>query len=145
MAGPTITFTGAIPNDAIDALYASARAFIFPGIEDFGIAPLESMASGLPVIAYAAGGALETVLDGQTGILFHAPTVDALAGAVARVESGDIVFEHERIRAQANLFTRGQFQRRLIDVIRNTWASRGKPPQALEGALAEPAQKARAA
>ena len=83
MAGPNVRFLGRVPDEERRRLLARCRAFLWPGEEDFGIAPLEANASGRPVIAYAAGGALETVVDGVTGTFFHEQTVDALAEAVA--------------------------------------------------------------
>lgn len=81
MAGPNVTFLGYVSNDNLPELLAHCRAFVFPGEEDFGIAPLQAMASGRPVIAYAAGGVLETVVPG-TGCLFAEQTVTAIIEAV---------------------------------------------------------------
>jgi glycosyltransferase involved in cell wall biosynthesis len=140
MAGPTIEFAGALPNAAIDALYASSRAFIFPGLEDFGITPLEAMASGLPVIGYGQGGATETVVDGKSGILFRPQTVDGLIDAVRRFERTS--FDESEVRARAKRFTRGEFQRRFADVVRRAWHGAGKSPRALDALLGsrEPAR-----
>jgi glycosyltransferase involved in cell wall biosynthesis len=79
MAGPTVRFLGRLPDHEVKDYLAHCRAFIFPGEEDFGIAPLEAQATGRPVIAYAGGGALETIVEGVTGTFFHQPTADALA------------------------------------------------------------------
>jgi glycosyltransferase involved in cell wall biosynthesis len=81
-AGPNITFLGRVSWDQLVDLFQRCRAFIFPGLEDFGIAPVEAQAAGRPVIAYADGGALDTVMDGETGALFHEQTPAALAAAV---------------------------------------------------------------
>lgn len=83
MAGPTIEFVGYVNEQQRRELFAGCRAFIFPGEEDFGITPLEAMAAGRPVIAYAAGGALDTLIEGTTGRFFAEQTVDALAEAIA--------------------------------------------------------------
>jgi glycosyltransferase involved in cell wall biosynthesis len=131
MAGHTVKFLGPLPNRDIAQLYSTACAFVFPGVEDFGITPLEAMASGLPVIAYAAGGALETVVDGETGVLFRPQTPEALAAAVRRIEDGDVVFEERRVRARAQVFTRERFQQRVLGEIRAAWTSAGKPNVAL--------------
>ena len=100
MAGPTVRFLGRVPEDELRHIVSKCRAFIFPGEEDFGIAPLEAMAAGRPVIAYAGGGALETVVPGVTGELFHVPTAEALAEAVLqfRPERYDplVIAQHAR-------------------------------------------------
>jgi glycosyltransferase involved in cell wall biosynthesis len=84
MAGPTVEFLGFVDEATKRRYLHGCRAFIFPGEEDFGIAPLEAMAAGRPVVAYAAGGALDTVIDGQTGVLFAEPSAEALAAALER-------------------------------------------------------------
>lgn len=71
MAGPTIEFLGRVSDEETKKYYAECKAFLFPGEEDFGITPLEAQASGRPVIAYGRGGALETVIEGKTGIFFQ--------------------------------------------------------------------------
>ena len=102
LAGPTVRFLGRIPDDALGSLLARCRAFLFPGMEDFGIAPVEAMASGRPVIAYAGGGALETVVEGVTGTFFAEQTPLSLAEAVRRFEAS--AFDPGAIRAHARLF-----------------------------------------
>jgi glycosyltransferase involved in cell wall biosynthesis len=77
-----IEFPGKISDEKRDELYSQARALIFPGVEDFGIIPVEAQAAGCPVIAFGAGGALETVIDGKTGLFFNEPTVGSLCAAV---------------------------------------------------------------
>ena len=101
IAGPNVTFLGFVPDDDLPDLMARCRAFMFPGEEDFGIAPLQAMAAGRPVIAYAAGGALDTVVPG-TGRLFNEQTVDAIVEAVEEfdTDTADIAF----IRAHAEKF-----------------------------------------
>jgi glycosyltransferase involved in cell wall biosynthesis len=73
MAGPTVKFLGRVPDADVPGLMAGAKAFIFPGLEDFGITPVQAMAAGRPVIAFAGGGALDTVIEGVTGHLFKDP------------------------------------------------------------------------
>jgi glycosyltransferase involved in cell wall biosynthesis len=138
MAGPTVNFLGCLSNAGIDVLYSTARAFVFPGVEDFGITPLEALASGLPVIAYAAGGALETVVEGESGLLFHEPTAEALMSTVERVEAGRAVFDEERARARARLFTKQRFQDSMLQEIRTAWREAGKPDSLLDGAILKP-------
>jgi glycosyltransferase involved in cell wall biosynthesis len=131
LAGPTVDFLGPLPNDAIADLYSKCRAFVFPGVEDFGITPLEAMAAGAPVIAYAEGGALETVTE-KTGVFFKPQTLDALSEAVMRVESGAVTFAEADCRARAAEFTRERFQRELVAAVRDAWSAAGKDPAALE-------------
>ncbi|MCM2279632.1 MAG: glycosyltransferase [Oligoflexia bacterium] len=129
-AGPTVDFIGHLSNAAIAELYARCKAFIFPGVEDFGITPLEAMASGAPVIAYGEGGAAETVT-AKTGVLFHPQTVEALMDAVQKVERGEGSFQEQDCRARAAEFSKERFQRELVAVIRDTWQKAGKDPAAL--------------
>ncbi len=90
IATPNITFLGRSDFDVLKYHMARCKALIFPGEEDFGIVPLEVQASGRPVIAFAKGGALETVIDGQTGILFDESTVHSLQGAIETFESSGL-------------------------------------------------------
>jgi glycosyltransferase involved in cell wall biosynthesis len=113
MAGPNVTFLGRQPDDAIKGLLAKCRALVFPGVEDFGIVPLEAMASGRPVIAYGAGGALETVVDGVTGIVFKSQTVEALNAAIARFEMAETDFVPARIQNHARGFDKSVFQSKM--------------------------------
>ena len=91
---------------------------IFPGIEDYGIVPLEAMASGRPVIAYAEGGALETVVgkgENPTGVFFHEQSVEALSNAVLEYENRK--FDPHAIRKHAEKFDRKRFKQRLHEYI----------------------------
>ena len=92
-------------------LYAGARAFIFPGLEDFGIAPLESQAAGRPVIAFRGGGALDTVLPGQTGEFFAEQTVDALKAVLASFDP--TAYDPAACRANAERFRTERFEAEL--------------------------------
>jgi len=100
MAGPTIEFVGQVDDVALAGLYTHARALIFPQEEDFGIVPLEAMASGRPVIAYAGGGALETVIDGKTGVFFHEQSEDSLELVLKQFDHRQFDPETSRVRAQ---------------------------------------------
>ena len=118
LAGPGVEFLGRRSDAEIAELYRRCRAVLFPGLEDFGIVPLEAMAAGRPVIAFAAGGALETVVPpgGErppTGLFFDAQTVDALADAMRRLEDGAIVFDPKALRARAEEFDRPRFKDRV--------------------------------
>ena len=92
-------------------LYAACRGYVFPGEEDFGIAPLEANASGRPVIAYAAGGALDTVVDGHTGVLFERQEVESLIAAVRRAEA--TAWNANELRCHARKFDRQVFRDQL--------------------------------
>ncbi len=87
MAGQNIEFLGRISDEKRDQLYAQAKALVFPGVEDFGLIPVEAQAAGCPVIAYGQGGALETVLEGLTGLFFKEQTAESICDAVQKFES----------------------------------------------------------
>jgi glycosyltransferase involved in cell wall biosynthesis len=122
MAGPSIEFLGWVDEPTRHELFARCRGFIFPGEEDFGITPLEAMAAGRPVIAYAAGGALETVIEGVTGRFFHQPSAAALAAAVAAVHSD--TYDQTAIRQYAEGFGREVFLARMRGLIDDAVAAR---------------------
>ncbi|MDD4318838.1 MAG: glycosyltransferase [Candidatus Peribacteraceae bacterium] len=107
LAGPTVEFLGFVPDADLPALYAGARATLFPGNEDFGLVPLESLACGTPVIAYRAGGATETLTE-ETAAFFDDPTPHALADAIGRFERTKRSPDACRKRAAA--FSRKRFE-----------------------------------
>jgi glycosyltransferase involved in cell wall biosynthesis len=107
LAGPTVKFLGRVPAEELPALMAGCRAFLFPGLEDFGITPVQALAAGRPVVAFAGGGALDIVQDGVNGALFHQPTVAALCAALERLER--LAFEPAALRASAARFDRSRF------------------------------------
>jgi glycosyltransferase involved in cell wall biosynthesis len=106
---PNVRWLGKVSDAEVPELYRGARALVFPGEEDFGIAPLEALAAGRPVIALGRGGALET-LTPQTGIFFDAPAVEALVDAVHRFEAAERSFDPARARARAELFSQERFR-----------------------------------
>lgn len=109
LAKPNVRFLGHV-SDAEAARYrAGCRAFLFPGEEDLGIAPLEAQAAGRPVIAYAGGGALETVTEGVTGLFFHDKTPESLAETILRFDGQQ--FDPSAIRQNALRFGRCEFER----------------------------------
>jgi glycosyltransferase involved in cell wall biosynthesis len=128
-ARSNITFLGPQPFETLRTHYARCRALIFPGEEDFGIVPVEAMASGRPVIAFGRGGATETVVHGRTGYLFNDQTVDALAAAVKMMGSCDM--DPDRIVRRARSFSPARFRDEISMVIDNAIATNGTDaPQA---------------
>jgi glycosyltransferase involved in cell wall biosynthesis len=115
MARPNIEFLGRIPDEEVRYHFAHCKALIFPGEEDFGLTPVEAQASGRPVIAYAAGGALETIQDKQTGLFFHEQTPESLAEAVTRFSGYS--FNSDVIRENALKFDESVFKRELAEYI----------------------------
>jgi len=115
MAGPNISFRGRVADDVLPGLYQNARALIFMPKEDFGIIPLEAMACGTPVIAYGAGGALETVVADTTGLFFAEQTPQSLIDAVQRFEQS--AFDPQIIRAQAQQFGATDFQQQILSYV----------------------------
>jgi glycosyltransferase involved in cell wall biosynthesis len=115
LAGPTVEFLGYVPDDALPDLMARCKAFIFPGLEDFGIAPVQAQAAGRPVIAYGGGGALDTVLPGVTGEHFTALTVEALMAVMADFDAGR--YSPARLRAHAERFDSGVFRAQITSFV----------------------------
>jgi glycosyltransferase involved in cell wall biosynthesis len=120
LAGSDVTFRGWCTNEEIRDLYRSSVATILPGEEDFGIVPLEAQACGRPVVALGRGGALETVVDGETGVLVE-PGVEALADGLRRAVVRS--WEAEKIRRHADAFSRARFVSEIQDAIDETMAA----------------------
>jgi glycosyltransferase involved in cell wall biosynthesis len=97
--------------------YSHCKALVFPGEEDFGIVPVEAMASGRPVIAYGKGGALETVVDGVTGVFFDRQTPEFLMDAVKRYERIEKAFSSDRIVQHAQQYEKQKFKERMLETI----------------------------
>lgn len=108
-AKSNIQILGKQPFDVIKSYYSSCKALIFPGIEDFGMVPIEAMASGRPVIAYRKGGALETVIDGVTGLFFDEQTEQSINNTIERFESMDTSFCPATIRKHSMQFDKKYF------------------------------------
>lgn len=139
MARPNVRVLGPQPFDSLRSHYARCRALVFPGEEDFGIVPVEAMASGKPVLAYGRGGALETVVDGRTGLFFREQTVDAINGAVERFEATERRFSTEEIALHARGFHADLFRGRMGGLIARSLTAAGREPGEL-AALAEMAE-----
>ncbi len=121
LAGPTVEFMGRAPDDVVQHYVARCRALIFPGEEDFGMAPLEVAAAGRPTIAYRAGGATETIVDGETGVFFDQQTVESLVEAVHRFERQQ-TWDPKVIRRHAEGFSTEVFQQRMSSFLRRIGA-----------------------
>ena len=124
MAKNNITFIGWAGDEELVQYYAGCKGLVFPGVEDFGIVPLEAMASGKAVIALARGGLLETVVDGKTGVFFNDQSTGSLNEALQKFES--INFDPAQIRGHAMQFDRAIFKKRIESYIRERWEERGK-------------------
>ena len=120
LAGPTVQFVGHVPEADLPGLLGRCRAFIFPGLEDFGIAPVQAMAAGRPVIAFAGGGALDYVQAGHTGVLFEEQSLGSLTEVLADFD--DDVFDSGKIREEAMRFDRSQFESKLRGFIDKVWS-----------------------
>ncbi|MCR4314762.1 MAG: glycosyltransferase [Planctomycetes bacterium] len=132
VAGPTVEFRGSATDEELVGYYKNARAMIFPGIEDFGITPLESMASGRPVIALGKGGALETIKgvaaglspeNGATGVFFGEQTEDSCADAILRFEELESRFVPGVLRKHAESFSRERFKNELREDVETFYES----------------------
>lgn len=117
LAGPTVEFLGAVDDTTMTYHFAHCKALLFPGVEDFGIVPLELMASGRPVIAYAKGGALETVIEARTGLFFKEQTVEAVVDAIRRFEAIEGSFSPDVMQAHAASFDTTVFRVKLGELI----------------------------
>lgn len=116
IAGPTVTFMGHRTDDEIHALYRGAKAVLFPSKnEDFGISPVESMAHGVPVIAYFGGGAKETIVDGVTGVFFRRHTPKSLIAAIRRFQS--LSFRKQTLIMHASQYTLERFRHRCLTYV----------------------------
>jgi glycosyltransferase involved in cell wall biosynthesis len=146
VAGSNVRFAGRLTGAELARCYARCRALIFPGEEDFGIAPLEANAAGRPVIAFRAGGALDNVIEGVTGVFFAEQQPASLREAVLRCER--IEWPKSRLRAHARTFGESAFRARFREVVESALMS-GKakarpsaardrdPPESLQGRRVE--------
>jgi glycosyltransferase involved in cell wall biosynthesis len=127
VAGPSVQFVGHVDRARLVRYFQTCRAYIVPGVEDFGIAPVEAMAAGKPVIALGRGGAAETVIDGETGLHVADSTVDAFAAAIERSER--ITWDSARIRSRAQEFDRSVFVARWTQLIERLGLERHLVPE----------------
>jgi glycosyltransferase involved in cell wall biosynthesis len=120
-AGPSVTLLGPQPFKVLRDHYARCKALIFPGEEDFGIVPVEAMASGRPVIAFGRGGATETVVDGETGMLFQEQTVEAILDAVERCEKAGL--DPAAAVARSRAFGKDVFKASMAEFVQRSFAT----------------------
>lgn len=118
LAGPTIKFTGRISDEALEKAAQSAKAFLFPNEEDFGISAVEALAAGTPVIAYAKGGALDIVQDGETGVLFNEQTVASLVEAIKKADK--INFLPATLHRKAKRFDKVLFATKMQKIVEDS-------------------------
>jgi glycosyltransferase involved in cell wall biosynthesis len=116
MSGATVSFHGRLPDDEVTTLMESCRALCVPGREDFGITPVEANAAGKPVVAFAGGGALETLEEGVTGAFFRRHDREEVIAAIRRCDR--IQTSPAALAASARRFSRGAFEASLIDALR---------------------------
>ena len=118
LAGPNVEFLGFVEDAELPELIARCRALILPGLEDFGVVPVQAQAAGRPVLAYGAGGALDTVQPGVSGAHFNEQTVDALVAAWQRFDPDE--YSPQELREKAAQFSIPQFQSKLRALIEQT-------------------------
>ncbi|HYW42176.1 MAG TPA: glycosyltransferase [Bryobacteraceae bacterium] len=128
MAAPNVEFLDRVPDDQLRELYARCRAFLLPGEEDFGMTPVEALASGKPVIALGRGGALETVpLFG--GVFFGEPTEAALAGALEKFEAMEREIRPAELQGYARRFSEAEFRRKMTAVLERVMPREPRTPR----------------
>jgi glycosyltransferase involved in cell wall biosynthesis len=119
MAGPTVEILGYVPDEEVEALMREAKGLIFPQVEDFGITPLEAMASGTPVIAFKEGGALETVIDGETGLFFKEQTKESLVEVLKNFDNYN--FKPEVLQKHVEKFSYSRFCNEFQIYVEKRW------------------------
>jgi glycosyltransferase involved in cell wall biosynthesis len=117
IAKKNIVFLGNQSFESIKTHFSICKALIFPGLEDFGMVPVEAMASGRPVIAFAKGGALDTIVEGKTGVFFNEPTVSSLNNAIMKFENCINEFVPSKIREHALKFDTSVFKKQFLDFV----------------------------
>jgi glycosyltransferase involved in cell wall biosynthesis len=122
-AKSNVQLLGYQPFDVLQDYMRRAKAFVFAAEEDFGIVLLEAQACGTPVIAYGKGGALETVIDGRTGLFFYEQNTESVQDAVRLFENDAYRFDPKQIRNNAERFSKERFHREFLDFVEHAWAS----------------------
>jgi glycosyltransferase involved in cell wall biosynthesis len=122
LAGPNTRFVGPVSEDEAGRLLSSCRIFVFCGEEDFGIAPVEANAHGVPVVAYGRGGVLETMAPGVTAEYFHEQSTDAVMQAIQRALSRQ--WDEEALRENARRFNPARFREAFVRCVRTALDTR---------------------
>ena len=137
LASANVTLLGYQPYAVLLSHLQRAKAFIFAAEEDFGIAPLEAQACGTPVLAFAKGGAVETVVNGVTGLHFHEQSATAICDAVRKFEEQVEPFDPVLIRAHAQRFSTKEFRRRFSDYVEARWTEHAAEIGATKGVMVQ--------
>jgi glycosyltransferase involved in cell wall biosynthesis len=125
MAGPTVEFLGFVPDSELPGLYAHAQALMSPQFEDAGLVMLEAQACGTPVIAFQAGGALDAIQDGITGVFFNEQTMESMKEALSRFQQ--LTWNRSTIREKTQMFSRTNFRKRIAQTITDAYDSFSAP------------------
>jgi len=120
-SGPNVELLGYQPFEVLRDYMQRAKAFVFAAEEDFGLVPVEAQACGTPVIAYGKGGALETVIEGETGLFFDAQTTSSIIEAIQRFEDMKDSFIPAKIREKSLRFSKDRFQREFMSFVDEAW------------------------
>lgn len=118
LAGDTVEFLGRVSDEEMERYYSRAKAFLFPGIEDYGITPVEAMSAGVPVLAFGKGGALETVQDGKTGLYFHDQTVSGLVHCIEEFERNGVAYSRQQIHDYSLIFSERIFKENFTNFLK---------------------------
>lgn len=116
IAGPTIKFLGRVSDEELEKAFSKAQALIFPGLDDFGITAVEAQAAGTPVIAYKAGGALDYIIEGETGIFFDEQTIESLSKALAQFNPNQ--YDPVKITASVKVFSPEYFSHQMQEFVK---------------------------
>lgn len=122
-AGGSVRFLGRVDRPQLLDLFARCHAYLVPGIEDFGIAPVEAMAAGKPVVGYRGGGVAETVVDGSSGVLFDEQDSGSMATAIERLDGSQ--FDPRDIRVNAERFSTSMFRLRIVELFQRVGVDPG--------------------
>jgi glycosyltransferase involved in cell wall biosynthesis len=121
IAPRNVTFLGWQPQTVVQEMLGRAKGFIHAAEEEFGIAPVEALAAGCPVIAYGRGGILETVEEGKTGLFFQEQTAESILAEIERFERGEVAFDVRVLRASVERFRKSRFQKEIESFLERAW------------------------